>query len=168
MWALCGDAITRSALKSPSSRSPAVRPARSARSAVRMARPYGPPRHRGSVVALALDRPDLDGGVRDDEHLRRLEGCRFVVDREHVEAGQLLGGLGERPVGDQGGAVRAAADRVCPLPRGELGPTGHPSTALLEQATELVVGLVDGLLLFFALAVPLVLAVGGKQAEVSG
>src|SRR5689334_11398518 len=104
MCAVCGEAITRSALNSPSSRSPSVRWARSPRSAVRMARPYGPGswvsrlgqcrRRTGlgpSVVALALDRSDLHRRVGTDQHLCCLEKCGLVLDGDHVEARELLG-----------------------------------------------------------------------------
>ena len=71
-----------------------------------MGRPY---RVRGQGL---LDRADLHDGVGPGEDLDRLEEARLVVGRDQVEARELLGGLGERSVGDQGRAVRAPPDGV--------------------------------------------------------
>jgi hypothetical protein len=84
------------------------------------------------------------------------------------EARQLLHGLGVGPVGDQRGAVRAAANDARTPGTRELSAAGDPTATLLEKAAELVVGVVDGLVVGLGALVPLCLTVGGEQDDVIG
>src|SRR4029453_11890466 len=102
------------------------------------------------------------------QSLGGLEEPGLVVGGDKVEARQLLHGLGVGPVGDQRGAVRAAANDAGTPGTRELGAAGDPTATLLEQAAQLVVGVVDGLVVGFGALVPLGLIVGGEQDDVIG
>src|SRR5262245_58504196 len=117
----------------------------------------------GSGLVPVVDRPDLDRRVRTDQHLGGLEQAVLVVGGDHVEARQLLGGLGVRAVGDQRRAVGAATYDARAAGGGQRRTTRDPATTLLEQSTELVVGLVDRHALGLRAALPLRVVVGGEQ-----
>src|SRR3954447_5518574 len=87
MWAVCGEAITRSLLNRPSSRRPAVRWARSASSPVRMRRPYDA---RPGVSAAPDDR------LTSARRARRHRGGE-QLDEPAYDAAQAADG--DRPVG---------------------------------------------------------------------
>ena len=102
-----------------------------------------------------LDRTDLHDRVRPGQDPGGLDERVVVVAGDDEEAGQLLDGLREGTVGDQGVGVRSPPDRPCLAAVGEPGATGDGATARLEQLAELVVGVEGGLMVGVGAGLPL-------------
>src|SRR3954451_5452224 len=110
---------------------------------------------------------DLDGALALAEHLADVDQVVEVRRLDHVEAGQLLGGLGVRALRDVVLAVRRGAEHARLVAGGELGPTGHLVSTLGEALGELGVYGVHLLLLCRRGCLPCGL-VTGQENDVAG